>query len=138
MKPSRLHVVRVLGAALAVLGGAAAVLSLWYVAGLPQRTSLLDEVLAALVVAVVSGWVLHTWWAVLAIPLLFWVGLVATFELVAATLGGRDTASSLWVSFVISFSIYLYVFAPLVLGAILGTNLAKWLAQRAQERQQAV
>jgi hypothetical protein len=138
MKPSRLLVVRVLGAALAVLGGAAAVLSLWYVAGLPQRTSLFLEVLAALAVAGVSGWLLRTWWAVLTVPLLFWVGLAATFEAVATTLGGRDTASSLWVSFVFSLSIYLYVFAPLVLGAIFGTNLTKWLAQRAQERQQAV
>jgi hypothetical protein len=133
MKPATLVVFRMLGAVLAVLSGAAALLSIAYAWHLPFQAGQGYAFLAATVLTMVSGWLLRTWWALLAVPVLFFLGLMAAFDYQSGPLGDPTISFSLralWLGFVYSLLFYVYLVGEVVIGAAIGTGVAKWMEAR--------
>jgi hypothetical protein len=133
MKSSTLIVFRVVGAVLAVLSGAAVLLSFRYTDRLPYQSFLVYSLSAAALLMAITGWFLRTWWALLAVPVLFFVGLMSAFDYEAFTIGDRPIIISqwaLWVGFAYSVYIYIYFVGPVIVGAAIGTGVAKWMDAR--------
>jgi hypothetical protein len=133
-------VYRILGATLAVGDGAAMALCILHSL---EGTSTAGAYLLLLspLVAFVCGYLLRTWWALLAVPVLFLVGAQATGWILNSIIAHQNgTALSVYIqlttaTFFLMFGATYYV-GPLVVGAAIGTGPARWLAGRAQPWQQ--
>jgi hypothetical protein len=133
-----LVVLRILGVVVAAVGGAAEGLLVSY-SWVPGESRGLVEILLAGMVAVVSGALLRTWWALLAVPLVFLAGAVAanwyTDSIATQRLGEPMSVSAHLTDAGLVLLVGVLTFGlPLIVGAVIGTSTGKWLAEQAMYR----
>jgi hypothetical protein len=133
---------RILGAALAVGVGVAMVLSILQ-SLFTTSTGGAYLILLSPLVALVCGYLLRTWWALLAVPVLFLAGAQTigwSVDNIVAHQRGATLSASVQLGAAASFLTFgaTYYVGPLVVGTAIGTGMAKWLARGEQPRQQGM
>jgi hypothetical protein len=130
MTSRSLVVFRILGVLAAVGGGPAAfAVSNWTIGAFGNAAGngavVSEAVLAAvaLVVGVLSGWLLRTWWALLVVPVLFDVATVAALSWAAGS--SVHSVGQVFALAAVFVAYFLPAFLLLVSGAAMGTAIAK-------------
>jgi hypothetical protein len=108
---------RVLGVVVALVGG--------FVQFFPSPLPLGVYFLVPLLVGVVSAGLLHSWWAMLVVPVAFSIGAVLSFLFQGM---GIDLSSPEGVDIFVVFGV-----VPIVIGTLIGTPIVKKIEQRLQQ-----
>lgn len=123
----------ILGVVVAALGGLVAVPLGDWVAQSFAHAGLVGPVVLALLVASVSAWILRTWWAMLLVPAVYFVGYLGGAMLDAAIRSPYYLSDASYL--VLAEAVFTVVnLLPLVAGALFGTIVAKRIPQRQNER----
>lgn len=131
MKSGRYGTRRWIGVLVAAVGGIAIVPLLDWLARMRGPTGVTLSLVLAAVVAGVSAWLLRTWWALLIVPAVYFVGFEVGAAIEAWVRGSLYSPDYALQYLLLGAAVFVYTFlAPLLLGAASGTSIAWWLAQR--------
>lgn len=122
----------ILGVVLAIGGGIAIIYAFhtfwWSAEGVPTFPDWLVwvAIIGSVVLAVAAAALLRSWWAVLIVPVAFYVG--GYLALLMAS--GFDFQQWSNAFLTVSFSVMLFTLPPAIVGTVIGVPIGKWVAKR--------